>query len=242
MSKILIFAYWRTGSNLLTSIFTQRGYFDFNEFYSLTGIHQMMKFRNEGQSNNLLEHSNSYLVNLINQTSGCTLKINYPHIEAMNKQVFDRFSHRILLWRSDFYAMSVSKVVAEHRRHWQTTDPEFIQPEFRSEIDPIKFEKSLLSDMASIQKYIDNQYNPNDVDFVVNYERDLIPYIKQNPSAMIPSNNYTVLNEDELKRVYSKYESAFTRFNDFFEQQRTIKNTREFSNYIEMILENNDPT
>jgi hypothetical protein len=235
MSRILITANWRTGSNLLVSIFTDRGYYEFNEWYSLTGIYITKNLPGLPHEVSILDTSNKYLENLVTQLSNVTLKLNMMFFELPNQKVLDLFDTKILLYRSNFYKMILSRYVAEHRLHWGSIDINEIQPLYHERIDPVKFLDFINQDLTIHENYI-KKYDSSNIDYVVNYEDDLLPYIKHNPSKMIPSNNYFIQNESELKNLVSQYQSRIERIVDFFREQKMNKNKIQFSEYIKFIL------
>ena len=87
--------------------------------------------------------------------------------------------------------------------------------------------------------------NSKTISYVVNYETDLMPYIKINGSNHQPSNNYTVTNYEEILDWWStatirpQLEEAISHFHHL----RSTINHQPFHQYIQTLKDkaSNEP-
>ena len=213
---VLVYGEWRTGTNLLLSMFRGRGYLDLNEFYSCI---------------NDVDVINEKLLDILLQKvlEKCTVKVMFPQIQYVDPKIDEMFTRKILVYRRDIFSTIISRIVAESRRSWyrSTYVPE--QPEFNKNISNQQFTAMSNSVVSDYITFINEGYSKIQIDHVVNYEDDLVPYANQNPTDSLPTGNYTIDNLEELRKFFEQnYSNKVRMINQFFDSVRQEINKHEF--------------
>lgn len=212
---VLVYGEWRTGTNLLLSMFRKRGYLDLNEFYSCISDVDVI---------------NEKLLDILCQKvlTKCTVKVMFPQIDHVEPNITDMFTKKILVYRRDIFSTIISRIVAETRKSWyrSTYIPE--QPEFNKKIAKQEFVAVANSVISDYVTFINEGYSKINIDHVVNYEDDLVPYTKQNPTDSLPTGNYTIDNLEELRKFFEEtYSKKVLMINQFFDTVRQETNKQE---------------
>lgn len=217
---VLVYGMWRTGTNLLMSIFKKYGYLDLNEFFSLLSDNEEK-----------IAILNSKLFDILCQDNlnKCTVKLilyQTNYIDDTNKNMF---SKKFLVYRRDIFSSIISKVLAETRLNWYRSTYQPEQPKFFGEIS-----KETLMDYADpyifmLMNFIKSGHSKINFDYIINYEDDLIPYVAKNPTDSLPSSNYTITNLQELRELFDySFCAEVKQINEFFDNLRKETNTVEF--------------
>lgn len=217
---VLVYGIWRTGTNLLMSIFREHGYLDLNEFYS--------KLVDDER---ILEIVNFKLSNILCQKNlqKCTVKLLLHHVHHMDDLNKNFFTRKFLVYRRDIFSSIISKIIAENRSNWYRSTYEPEQPEFFADISKETFLEYAEEYIFILTNFVKSGYAKIDVDYVINYEEDLIPYVENNPTDSLPSINYNVNNKQELRELFEYiYSSEVKMINDFFDRIRIETNQVEF--------------
>jgi|688.fasta_scaffold146477_3 hypothetical protein len=219
---VLVYGEWRTGTNLLLSMFRQRGYLDLNEFYS----------RFEPRQAEIL---NDKLYDILCQEvlKKCTMKVMLSQIGVVADKNTDFFTKRVLVYRRDIFSSIISRVVAETRLSWyrSTYAPE--QPEFNSILTVYNFLQVAEDVISHYKTFISTGRHEISLDYVVNYEDDLVPVASNNPTDSLPTANYTVRNLEQLKTLFdAKYSYDVSNINQFFDNLRKETNKGDFEQFI----------
>ncbi len=217
---VLVYGIWRTGTNLLLSMFRNREYIDLNEFFSLLS-----------DTPEQIEILNGKLFDILCQEplQKCTTKIMLHQVNYLEDRNQNFFTRRFLVYRRDIFASIISKLVAEARLNWyrSTYIPE--QPKFNDTIPTEIFLESAEEIMFILRTFINNGYSKITFDHIINYEDDLVPFARKNPTDSLPSSNYTVTNLEELRELFEySYSTEIKLVNDFFDRIRTETNKVEF--------------
>lgn len=221
---VLVYGEWRTGTNLLISIFKKQGYLDLNDFYSrLTDDPQQVEIVNDKLFGILCQE-------VLNK---CAMKVMLPQIKFVTDKNNAFFTKRVLLYRRDIFSSIISRVIAEARQSWyrSTVRPE--QPEFNDMITEQNFLDVAENVLTHYQTFISTGRQKIILDHVVNYEDDLVPFVNNNPTDCLPTANYTVSNLDELKYLFdTKYSTEVHIINQFFDNLRKETNKVDFEQFI----------
>lgn len=225
----LIYGNWRTGSNLLLGIFFDMGFFDFREYYTLTGI-----MNNPTQDR--INDTNRYLSSLLDQTrTNSVIKIAFSQRLAVTDKVLNRFDTKIVLYRRNILQSAISRIVAIERKSF-INDRDVAQPHLSKRIEIVEISRTLNKILFENNTFI-AECMPEEISHVVNYETDLVPYFQHNPTLYRPSDNYTIVNRDELTEWYnqSDYAKHFDLINSYYDNLKSKVNTTDFSDYIDSI-------
>lgn len=219
---VLVYGEWRTGTNLLLSMFRSRGYFDLNEFYS----------RFEPRQAEIL---NDKLFDILCQKvlSKCTMKVMLSQIGVVADKNNDFFTKRVLVYRRDIFSSIISRVVAESRQSWyrSTYAPE--QPQFNGTVTEYNFLQVAEDVISHYQTFISTGRHEITLDHVVNYEDDLVPFASNNPTDSLPTANYTVSNLEQLKTLFdTKHSNNVRNINQFFDTLKKETNKVDFEQFI----------
>ena len=232
--NILVYGNWRTGTNLLIDIFMNMGFFDFNEYYSLTGAGKLYALSADAWA---VKESNDYLLTMLAPPRDrlSILKVNFPHVRFPSSEVLSKFDTKILIYRADFLQTVLSRIVAEDRLSWHNIGG-VGQPPYSKSIDINTVSVGIMSLHRQTEKFMDNRHSLN-INHVVNYESDLIPYIKLNGSRHYPSDNYSILNLEEIEDWYenSPLKKTSTTFKEHFDDLKIKTNTNTFTEFVETI-------
>lgn len=217
---VLVYGIWRTGTNLLMSIFREHGYLDLNEWFS-----------NLVKDQETISVANFKLSNILCQQNlqKCTVKLLLHHIHHMDEKNKNFFTRKFLVYRRDIFSSIISKIIAENRSNWyrSTYNPE--QPEFTADISIETFMRYADEYLFILTNFVKSGNSKVSIDYVINYEDDLIPYAKNNPTDSLPSINYAVTNKEELQELFVRNYSAEVKLvNDFFDTLRKEINNVEF--------------
>jgi hypothetical protein len=221
---VLVYGEWRTGTNLLLSMFRSRGYLDLNEFYSqLT------------EEPRMVEIVNNKLFDILCQKvlDKCTLKVMLPQIGIVADKNSDFFTKRVLVYRRDIFSSIISRVVAESRQSWYRSTYAPKQPQFNGIITKQNFLQVAEDVITHYQTFISTNRHEITLDHVVNYEDDLVPFASNNPTDSLPTANYVVSNLEQLKTLFdAKYSVEVYKINQFFDTLRKETNTVDFKQFI----------
>ena len=153
----------------------------------------------------------------------------FPHTDMVDTQTFKCFDFNFLIHRVDFKQVIISKIIAENRQSW-TNDGQSHQPKFDYVISTDLFDSNIESFIDVYRNYLDLKTR---IDCVVDYDVDLVPYIKDNPSYLLKSDNYTVRNMDEIGETYRKYLPAIKSICDKVDILKSqTKSFRQSINYL----------
>jgi hypothetical protein len=222
---VLVYGEWRTGTNLLLSMFKRRGYLDLNDCFSR------------------LDEENPRLVGVVNEKlfailcqdvlKKCTMKVMLSQIGVVADKNNDLFTKRVLIYRRDIFSSIISRVVAETRLNWYRSTYEPEQPEFNDNIPEEKFLQVAQKVLLHYQTFITKGRQQITLDHVVNYEDDLVPFANNNPTDSLPTANYTVCNLEELKTLFvAKYSDEVHNINQFFDNLKKETNKTDFEHFI----------
>jgi hypothetical protein len=219
---VLVYGEWRTGTNLLLSLFRKRGYLDLNEFYSRW-------------AESRLELVNDKLFDILCQEvlNKCAMKVLLSQIGVVADKNNNFFTKRVLIYRRDIFSSIISRAVAETRLSWyrSTYAPE--QPQFNDIIDEKKFLWVAEDAISHYKTFISTGRHQITLDHVINYEDDLVPFADKNPTDSLPTANYTVTNLEQLKNLFdTKYSAEVHNINQFFDTLRKETNKTDFENFI----------
>lgn len=222
---VLVYGEWRTGTNLLMSMFRSRGYLDLNEFYSEWAEESSQK----------VEIVNKKLYSILCQQvlTKCTMKVMLPQIEFVTDEINAFFAKRVLVYRRDIFSSIISRVIAANRLNWyrSTYAPE--QPQFDNIITQRNFLLAVEDTMFRYREFISSGRHKITLDHVINYEDDLVPFASNNPTDSLPSTNYTVRNLEELKTLFDgKYSVEVQKINEYFDTLRKETNKVDFEQFI----------
>lgn len=221
---VLVYGEWRTGTNLLLSMFKYRGYLDLNEVFSRLEDYP-----------HLVEDANDKLYAIISQEvlNKCTMKVMLSQIGIVADKNNDFFTKRILVYRRDIFSSIISRVIAETRLSWYRSIYEPEQPEFNHSITEERFFHVAEDVISHYQTFISNDRHKITLDHVVNYEDDLVPFANKNPTDSLPTDNYTVSNLEQLKTLFdAKYLDEVGSINQFFDALRKETNKIDFAQLI----------
>jgi len=230
--KIILYGQWRTGTNPLIDIFTDMGFYNFEEYYSRTGIAHpdLVHPRKDAR-----EESNLYLHSLLKQrqVDNCIIKINFQHTTMPTYSVENMFDVKMVLYRKDFLQTAISQLVAEDRRSWINYG---FQIPYKKSIDLTEIEKRLIGILTDIDIFV-KSIDIAKINQVVNYEEDLVPYIKIVGSRHRVSANYQIENIQEIREWYNNSElfEKFGKLITYFDTLKSKINTVEFSEFVETI-------
>jgi len=221
---VLVYGEWRTGTNLLMSIFKKQGYLDLNDFYSrLDDNPQQVEIVNDKLFGILCQE-------VLNK---CAMKVMLPQIEFVTDKNNAFFTKRVLLYRRDIFSSIISRVIAETRLSWYRATARPEQPEFNNMITEQNFLDVAENVLTHYKTFISTGRHKIKLDHVVNYEDDLVPFTNNNPTDCLPTANYIVSNLDELKYLFdSKYSVEADDINQFFDTLRKKTNKVDFEQFI----------
>ncbi len=217
-TNIIIYSYWRTGSNLLASIFqVYHNYFYLNDWH--VPIIQRPADAGLIAPGGLVPYSNitnDYLYTLLSTDYNHTvLKVNLPHIEYIDTKIKSQVMHNLFLYRSNFFEVGISKCVAEKRKIWAARHDDPTELVFSGRIDPALFREEITRLVDAFRSFLNKIPRVN---YVVNYETDLVPYIRENPTYFKKIPTYDISNIDELTSLFE---------NEFSSQVNTLVNTMD---------------
>jgi hypothetical protein len=221
---VLVYGEWRTGTNLLLSMFKKQGYLDLNEYYS-----QLSDYPE------LIELINNKLYSILCQRvlTKCTMKVMLSQIGVVADRNTDFFTKRVLIYRRDIFSSIISRVIAKSRHNWYRTTYEPEQPQFNDIITEQNFLQTADDTIRRYQTFISRDRHKITLDHVVNYEDDLVPFASNNPTDSLPSANYTVTNLENLKTLFdAKYSAEVYDINQFFDNLRKETNKIDFEQFI----------
>ena len=221
---VLVYGEWRTGTNLLVSMFKKQGYLDLNEYYSrLTDNPRQVEIVNDKLFGILCQE-------VLNK---CVMKVMLPQIKFVADKNTALFTKRVLLYRRDIFSSIISKVIAKSRHNWYRTTYEPEQPQFNDIITEQNFLQTANNTIRRYQTFISRDRHKIALDHVVNYEDDLVPFVSINPTESLPSANYTVTNLENLKTLFdAKYSAEVSDINQFFDNLRKETNKIDFEHFI----------
>lgn len=217
---VLVYGIWRTGTNLLLSMFRNREYIDLNEFFSLLS-----------DTPEKIEILNGKLFDILCQEhlQKSTTKIMLHQVNYLEERNHKFFTRRFLVYRRDIFASIISKLIAEARLNWYRSTYVPNQPPFNDSIPKEIFLETAEEIMFILKTFIKSGYQKITVDHVINYEDDLVPYANRNPTDSLPSSNYTVTNIEELKELFEySYSAEIKLINDFFDRIKRETNKIKF--------------
>lgn len=222
---VLVYGEWRTGTNLLLSMFRSRGYLDLNEFYS--------EWAEESSQKAEIVNKKLYSILCQQVLTKCTMKVMLPQIELVTDENTAFFTKRVLLYRRDIFSTIISRVIADVRLNWYRTIHLPEQPEFNGIITEQNFLEVAENVLSHYQTFIHTGRHKITLDHVVNYEDDLVPFANNNPTDSLPTANYIVSNLEQLKTVFdTKYSSQVYDINQFFDTLRKETNKVDFEQFI----------
>lgn len=220
---IAVFCYWRTGSNLLGDFMISNGFTNHSEFFSDVVAPicenkllppELIKFQiekaNQYYKGTLLEHQANLKT---------IVKFIHPHTKYVSKEVFGAISTKILLYRENFFNLILSKFVASSRNSWARTIWNPDQPEFNG----IYPESMFIEDAKTVLDHFMEFVNSHEYtyDYVVNYENDLVPFVKERGANFLVSAGYNITNIMDIQSLYSeKFEDKFNLIVEFFRNIR----------------------
>ena len=221
---VLVYGEWRTGTNLLVSMFKKQGYLDLYEYYShLTDTPRQVEIVNDKLFGILCQE-------VLNK---CVMKVMLPQIKFVADKNTALFTKRVLLYRRDIFSSIISKVIAEARLSWYRSTHLPEQPEFNRIITEKDFLYVAETTLRHYRTFISTGWHKITLDHVVNYEDDLVPFANNNPTDSLPTANYTVSNLEQLKTLfYAKYSAEVHIINQFFDNLRKETNKVDFEQFI----------
>lgn len=240
-NNILLYAYWRTGSNLLTRIIQKHGsYFDINEWYSY--MYDMWQFNNGWSIPNVPKKEiNEYLVNIGFESERKTIvKCILHQVDLVDEQTLYEYRTTILLHRYNLDKVIISKYLADYRKSYFRRDGHE-QPVFDQEIDEDHFEQYIEIVLQTYEKFID-AYPDFTTNWIFTYEDDILPMMKNIEVDWYPTNNYNIRN---LKYIQSMLQSTdlvdrMNTINSWFDKKLKVRNGT-LSDFIQIIKDiNND--
>lgn len=201
-NNIMLYSYWRTGSNLLARIIQHYGsYFDINEWYSY--MYDMWQFNN-GWSIPVVPRKeiNEYLVNLTIESERKTIvKCILHQVDLVNDQTLYEYRNTILLHRYNLDKVIISKYIADYRKsYFRRVGHE--QPLFDQDVDLDHFAQYIEIVLQTYEKFIDEHHDFR-TNWVFTYEDDVLPIAKNIELDWFPTNNYTIRNLKYLEDMLS---------------------------------------
>ncbi len=235
--KVAVYGYWRSGTNLLLSLFETMGFTNFEEFYEILAI-------NKSNTQLLIDRHNAYLVARMNQwkNNKSIIKIMLTHTQYVSDPVKEICTDNVFIFRRNVFNLVTSKIIAETRKSWLAFN-KHMQPLFDQPIDAELFKKELdlvLRDFTQFSK----TYKNLNINYVVEYEKDLVPYVKRNPesTAHTESSNYVVQNKDELSDIYiNQYSDEFNRVFASFDYLKMKTNKFDFDTFLKTLFNGSSP-
>lgn len=236
MNNILIYSHWRSGSNLLSTIFKDIGYVFLDDFHQQTRIHKILESLVINNLINWLQFEdflieydkilNNYISKCISSNSKITLKVMINDVNKINKNLQNNFFHKIFLFREDMFRVLTSYAVASKRNVWtyHTENEQFID-----NIDPKKFEQRCIDSLQYFYTFM--AINP-ELTYVCEYQKDLVPFVSKYQVSLQKQKDFQITNIDQIHEIYNRiFHPHSERIIDFCYKKRQ-RNSMKFEEYI----------
>ena len=219
--NIVAYGYWRTGSNLFIDILQNKDFFNFDEYFGHVLGHVNPLIEDDQRQFLKTQLNNFYrLMISTNKVERSVVKVMFPHVDFIDDATDKQVHHRVLIHRSDFKQTIVSKIIAQQRGSWRSYVGYPDQPLYDSSINIKTFKDELTTYINEYNHFLNRKI---DIDVIVDYDLDLVPYVDKQGTKMLKSNNYTIKNIDKIDEIYSKYESSV---NSICERVLTIRDKK----------------
>lgn len=234
MNKILIYSYWRTGSNLLTKLISETGnYYNLREFY--TYVYNSWFTENNSIIDVPTNMVNDYLHLLSMAPNRVILKCMLPQITLIPENINNLYKFKILLHRFDIQQSIISSYIAQVRKSWVHMNA-IKQPLFEDNIDLDILDTQINRVLSDYENFliIANTVKYN---LFVSYEHDLVPYIQNVKIDFYPSHNYFIKNIEQVNSHFhtNEYKKRIDNINKFFYQIHQHDKKDTLQNIIDQI-------
>lgn len=203
--NVLLYSQWRSGSNLFCSIFVEKlNYYYLDDYFSQLSFDKILGDISLDENIRALVKSshnyvlNDYLKQIINKLGiyNTLLKVMPTDLCMIDYELLRYFPVKIFLYRKNIFELIVSFAVAKTTNaFWYIKE---LEP-FNGKIDETLFRKLCYNVLENYKLLF--KYNPH-VDYTFEYEQDLLPYIKENPTTFKKQSAYTIHNKDNLNEIY----------------------------------------
>lgn len=234
----MIYAYWRTGSNLLVKTLQQfDNYYDLNEYYSF--VHDSWYDLNNN-AKAPLRLLDIYLQMLTRDTNKAILKCMLKQKRFISPEIDKLYDNKILLHRYNLEKSILSKFIAEARQSWVRTSL-LSQPYYDDAIDVPYFEDYINVCLRDYEKFIDENENIR-TQWYFSYEEDLVPFVMRYPVDFYLTNNVNIQNIDTIRSLFlgNSIKRRMNDINEWFKSKKSLNNGRTLDDLREMIIANKE--